>query len=312
MEIFNDVTELIGRTPIVRLRRVVSQGMAEVCLKLESHNPGGSVKDRAAHSMIKDAEQRGLLKPGGLIIEPTSGNTGIGLSMVAAARGYRAIIVMPASASRERVALMQGFGADVVLSPAEKGMMGAVELAQDLMTNHPDAWMPDQFRNPANPEAHRQGTALEIIRQTGGQLDAFVATAGTGGTITGTGQKLKELLPHVQVFVVEPASSPVLSGGTPGQHRIPGMGPGFVPDVLDQTIYERILQVTDDAALKMARRLMAEEGLLVGPSSGASVWAALQIAAELGPGKRVVAIAPDTGERYVSTDLFGPSEQSTA
>ncbi|MDA8344189.1 MAG: cysteine synthase A [Thermaerobacter sp.] len=304
MEIFDDVTQMIGGTPMVRLRRVVRAGMAEVCLKLESKNPGGSVKDRPALSMIDDAEARGVLQPGGLIIEPTSGNTGIGLAMVAAARGYRAIIVMPENASRERIALMQGFGADVVLSPTEQGMSGAVALATDLLAQNPDAFMPDQFANPANPEAHRRGTAMEIMRQTEGQVDAFVATAGTGGTITGIGQALKELLPAVRVFVVEPASSPVLSGGPPGRHRIPGMGPGFVPEVLDQTIYERIFQVTDEDALCMARRLMAEEGLMIGPSSGASVWASLEIATELGPGKRVVAIAPDTGERYISTELF--------
>lgn len=304
MEIYDDVTQLIGRTPLVRLHRVVGAGMAEICLKLESFNPGGSVKDRPALSMLDDAQARGLLQPGGLIIEPTSGNTGIGLAMVAAARGYRAIIVLPENASRERIALMRGFGAEVVLSPAAQGMRGGVEVAEQLLREHPGAFMPNQFGNPANPQAHRQGTAQEILQQTDGQLDAFVATAGTGGTITGTGQALKVLLPGLRVFVVEPATSPVLSGGAPGQHRIPGMGPGFIPEVLDRTIYERILQVTDENALHMTRRLMAEEGLLVGPSSGASVCAALEVAAELGPGKRVVAIAPDTGERYVSTELF--------
>ncbi len=312
MDIFDDVTQMIGRTPLVRLRRVVDEGMAEVCLKLESWNPGGSVKDRPALSMIDAAEASGTLRPGGLIIEPTSGNTGVGLAMVAAARGYRAIIVMPENASYERAALIRGFGADVVLSPAQQGMPGAVTLAAELLAQNPGAFMPGQFDNPANPEAHRRGTALEIVRQTEGHVDAFVSTAGSGGTITGAGQKLKDLLPAIRVFAVEPASSPVLSGGRPGQHRIPGMGPGFVPGVLDLQVFERILQVTDEEALTMARLLMTEEGLLLGPSSGAATCAALRIARELGPGKRVVAIAPDTGERYVSTELFEPRQGKEA
>lgn len=302
--IFADVTQLIGRTPIVRLNRLVGMNAAEVCLKLESFNPGGSVKDRPALNMIQAAEAAGLLREGTTIVEPTSGNTGIGLAMVAAARGYRTIIVMPEGASRERVRLLQAYGAEVVLSPDDQGMTGAVTKASELMAELPSAFMPQQFNNLHNPEAHRKSTALEILEATGGRLDALVASAGTGGTITGTGQELKKHLPDLRIFVVEPASSPVLSGGQPGRHKIPGMGPGFIPEVLDRTIYERIITVKDEDARNTTRELARREGLLCGPSTGAVTWAALQIAREFGPGKRVLGIAPDTGERYLSTEVF--------
>ncbi|MDI3318130.1 MAG: cysteine synthase A [Bacillota bacterium] len=309
MPIYDDVTQLIGRTPMVRLHRLPEPGSAEVLVKLESFNPGGSVKDRAALSMVEAAEAEGKLRPGSVIVEPTSGNTGIALAMVAAARGYRAVIVMPESASRERIQLLYAYGAEVVLSPEEEGMSGALRLAREIVDRTPGAFMPQQFENPANPEAHRRTTAPEILEDTGGRLDAFVASAGTGGTITGTGRELRRHLPGLLIVTVEPAGSPVLSGGKPGRSRIPGLGPGFIPAVLDRTVYDRIVDVADEEAWETTRRLAREEGLLCGPSSGAVVCAALQVAKELGPGKRVVAIAPDTGERYLSMGLFERSER---
>lgn len=305
MSIARDVTELIGRTPIVRLNRLVAQGGAEVCLKLESFNPGGSVKDRAALCMLEAAEAAGQLQPGSTIVEPTSGNTGIGLAMVAAARGYRITIVLPEGSSRERVLLLKAYGAEVVLTPDEEGMAGAVRKAEELTVSLPNAFMPQQFKNPYNPEAHRRTTAGEILEDTDGRLGALVASAGTGGTITGTAQELRRHLPGLRVFVVEPASSPVLSGGPPGRHKIPGMGPGFIPEVLDREVYDRVITVKDEDALETTRRLARLEGLLCGPSSGAVTWAALQVAQELGSGSRVLGIAPDTGERYLSTEVFG-------
>lgn len=307
MPIASNVTDLIGRTPVVRLNRLVPGGAGEVCLKLESFNPGGSVKDRASLRMLEAAEAEGLLRPGTTIVEPTSGNTGIGLAMVAAARGYQIVIVLPEGASRERVQLVRAYGATVVLTPDEEGMAGAVRKAEDLSASLPHAFMPQQFKNPHNPEAHRLSTAREILEDTEWRLDAFVASAGTGGTITGTAQELRRHLPALRVFVVEPASSPVLSGGQPGRHKIPGMGPGFIPDVLDRSVYDRIITVKDEDALETTRRLARLEGLLCGPSSGAVTWAALQVAKELGPDCRVLGIAPDTGERYLSTEVFNPS-----
>lgn len=304
MPIVDDVTQLIGHTPMVRLRRLPEPGSAELCLKLESFNPGGSVKDRAALFMIRAAEAEGRLRPGSLIVEPTSGNTGIALAMVAAARGYRALIVMPEGASRERVQLLRAYGAEVVLSPDEEGMSGAVRVAREIAESTPGAFLPQQFENPHNPEAHRRTTAPEILEATGGRLDAFVAAAGTGGTLTGTGQELRRHLPDLLVVTVEPAGSPVLSGGEPGRSRIPGLGPGFIPPVLDRSVYDRIVDVSDEEAWQTTRRLAREEGLLCGPSSGAVVFAALRVARELGPGKRVVAVAPDTGERYLSMGVF--------
>lgn len=302
--IVNSVIELIGDTPAVALRRLTGPEDAEVLVKLEKMNPSGSVKDRAASGLLMDAEARGLIKPGSLIVEPTSGNTGIGLAMYAAARGYRLILVMPDNMTAERISLLRAYGAEVVLTPAAERMPGAIAKARELLEQNPGSYMPNQFENPANPNIHRTTTALEILEQTDGLLDAFVATSGTGGTITGTGEVLKEKLPGLYVAVVEPAGSPVLSGGQPGPHKLVGTSPGFVPQILNTSIYDEIVQVKDEDALETTRRLARLEGLLVGPSSGASVWAALQIARRLGPGKRVLCIAPDTGERYLSMDIF--------
>jgi len=302
--IVTTVAELIGGTPAVRLRRMAEPGAAEVLVKLERFNPSGSVKDRAAFALIEDAEKRGVIRPGDTIIEPTSGNTGIGLAMNAAARGYRLILVMPDNMSRERIAIVRAYGAEVVLTPAAERMPGAIRKAEELRVSIPRSYIPNQFENPANPDIHRVTTAREILEQTGGRLDAFVASSGTGGTITGTGEALKAALPGLRVAVVEPAGSPVLSGGCPGPHKLVGTSPGFVPNNLNTAVYDEIVQVADDDALGTMRRLAREEGLLLGPSSGASVWAAMGIARRLGAGKRVLCIAPDTGERYLSMDVF--------
>lgn len=304
MRIAASVADLIGHTPLIQLNRLPGPRSAQVCLKLESFNPGRSVKDRPALNMIVSAEKAGRLAPGSVIIEPTSGNTGIGLAMVAAVRDYRTVIIMPENASRERVGMLRAYGAEVVLTPEDEGMTGAVRRAEEMAAEVPGAFIPGQFENDANPEAHRQSTAPEILKDTDGRLDAFVASAGTGGTITGTGQELRRHLPGLKIYVVEPASSPVLSGGKPGRHKIPGMGPGFIPEVLDRSIYDEIITVRDEHALEITRRLACEEGILAGPSTGAVTWAALQIARRLGEGKRVVGLAPDTGERYLSTDVF--------
>jgi cysteine synthase A len=302
--IVQSVIDLIGDTPAVQLQRLTGPEDADVFVKLEMMNPSGSVKDRAAFGLLNDAEARGLIKPGSLIVEPTSGNTGIGLAMYAAAKGYRLILVMPDNMTAERIALLRGYGAEVVLTPAAERMPGAIAKARDLIADNPGSYLPNQFENNANPDIHRTTTAIEIIEQTGGRLDAFVATAGTGGTITGTGEVLKSKLSGLYVAVVEPAGSPVLSGGQPGAHKLVGTSPGFVPRILNTSVYDEIIQVTDEDALETTRRLARLEGLLVGPSSGASVWAALQIARRLGRGKRVLCIAPDTGERYLSMDIF--------
>jgi cysteine synthase A len=300
----DNITDLIGKTPLVRLNRLPSPGDAEVYVKLEKFNPGGSVKDRTAYSMIRAAEEAGKLKPGATIVEPTSGNTGIGLALVGAARGYRTILVMPDTMSQERINILKAYGAVVVLSPGHERMPGAIRVAKEILEKTPGAFMPLQFENEANPEVHRRTTAREIIEQMGDRLDAFVATAGTGGTITGTGEVLKQHYPNLYIAVVEPKGSPVLAGGQPGPHKIPGTSPGFIPPILNQDIYDEIFHVTDEDAAETARKLARLEGILVGPSSGASVWTALQVARRLGKGKRVVCIAPDTGERYLSTDLF--------
>ncbi|GMK41085.1 cysteine synthase [Paenibacillus sp. CCS19] len=302
--IVQSITDLIGDTPAIRLRRLVTDQDAEVLVKLEKLNPSGSVKDRAASALIADAERRGMIAVGGTIIEPTSGNTGIGLAMNAAAKGYRLILVMPDNMSVERIKMLQAYGAEVVLTPASERMPGAIAKALELQKDIPNSFIPNQFENHANPDVHRTTTALEIMEQTEGRLDAFVATAGTGGTITGTGEALKERLPNLYVAVVEPQGSPVLSGGSPGPHKLVGTSPGFVPSILNTTIYNEIIQVSDEHAIDTMRRLARLEGILVGPSSGASVWAALNIAKRLGPGKRVLCIAPDTGERYLSMDIF--------
>ena len=295
-----DVLELIGMTPVVRLNKVVHRESAEVWAKLESFNPGGSVKDRIALSMVEAAERQGLLKPGYTIVEPTSGNTGIGLAMVAAVKGYRLILVMPETMSLERRALFRAYGAALVLTPGGEGMQGAIRKAEELVAEHPTYFSPMQFDNPANPEIHRRTTAREILEQMEGRLDAFVAGVGTGGTLTGVGEVLKKELPGCQVVAVEPAASAVLSGGEPGPHRIQGIGAGFVPAVLNRAVIDRIIPVSDQDAVRFMRRLAREEGLLVGISAGAVAWAARQVAKELGPGRRVLAVLPDTGERYLS------------
>jgi cysteine synthase A len=300
------VVDVVGDTPLVRLNRVVPAGTARVVAKLESLNPGGSVKDRIAVAMIEEAERSGKLRPGATIVEPTSGNTGIGLAMVAAARGYRLILTMPEDMSLERRQLLARFGADLHLTPAVEGMTGAVFAAQELLRQHPDYFMPQQFENPANPEIHARTTAREILAQTaqaGITIDAFVAGVGTGGTITGVGRVLKREIPGVLVVGVEPARSPVLQGGRPRPHMIQGIGASFVPGVLDRSVLDRIVTVQDHEATVMTGRLAREEGLLVGISAGANVVAAGRIAAELGSGKTVVTILPDTGERYLSVEL---------
>jgi cysteine synthase A len=297
------VLDLVGNTPLVRLRRVVPEGSAEVLGKMESLNPAGSVKDRIALSMIEDAEERGLIKPGDTIVEPTSGNTGVGLAMVAAVKGYRLILTMPEDMSVERRKLFSRYGAKLVLTPAIEGMSGAVYAAQELVEKNPGYFMPQQFNNPANPEIHRRTTAREILRATAGRLDAFVAGVGTGGTITGVGEVLKKLDPRILVVAVEPARSPVLAGGKAGLHAIQGIGASFVPGVLNREVIDEIIAVRDEDALEMTRRLTSKEGLLVGISAGANVHASLAVARRLGAGKRVVTILPDTGERYLSVNL---------
>ena len=295
--------DLVGNTPLVRLDKIRPAGSAEIVAKLESLNPGGSVKDRIALAMVEDAEAKGLLKPGGTIVEPTSGNTGVGLAMVAAAKGYKLILTMPDDYSVERRKLVQRYGAQLILTPAIEGMTGAVFTAEELVAKNPGYYMPQQFDNPANPEAHRRTTAQEILRDTDGRLDAFVAGVGTGGTITGVGEVLKEKVPGVIVVAVEPSRSPVLAGGKPGLHAIQGIGASFVPSVLNREVYDELIAVKDDEAIDMAKRITREEGLLVGISSGANVFAALKIAQRLGAGKRVVTLLPDTGERYLSVNF---------
>jgi len=296
-----NVLELIGRTPLVRLNRLPKPDGATVVAKVESLNPGGSVKDRIALSMVEDAEHRGLLRPGGTLVEPTSGNTGIGLALAAAVKGYRLILTMPDDMSVERQRLLARLGAEIHLTPAIEGMTGAVFAAQELVREHPDYVMPQQFQNPANPEAHRRGTALEILEALGEQrLDVFVAGVGTGGTLTGVGEVLKEKIPGVRVVAVEPARSPVLSGGRARPHAIQGIGASFVPGVLNRDIIDEIMTVRDEDAIAWSRRLAREEGLLVGISAGAAAFAACAAAATLAPSQLVLTVLPDTGERYLS------------
>jgi len=303
--IADNVTELIGNTPLVRLNKITVGLGAEVLAKLEFQNPGGSVKDRIALSMIAAAEAAGLIGPDTILVEPTSGNTGIGLAMVAAAKGYRCTLVMPDTMSMERRKLLRAFGAELVLTPGSEGMRGAIRLATEMAASDPRYFMPQQFENPANPEVHRRTTAEEIWQDTEGRLDIFVAGVGTGGTITGVGQVLKPRLPGLRIVAVEPADSPVLSGGKPGPHKIQGIGAGFVPGILDMSLVDEIVQVTNDEAISMARRLPVEEGILVGISSGAAIHAALQVAGRPeSAGKRIVVIVPSYGERYLSTALF--------
>ena len=306
--IYSSADELIGSTPLLEVRNIErEEGMkARVLVKLEYFNPAGSVKDRVAKAMIDDAEEKGLLKPGSVIIEPTSGNTGIGLASVAAARGYRAIIVMPETMSVERRQLMKAYGAELVLSEGSKGMKGAIAKADELAKEIPGAFIPGQFVNPANPAAHYAATGPEIWADTDGQVDIFVAGVGTGGTITGVGQYLKEQNPAVKVVAVEPASSPVLSEGRSGAHMIQGIGAGFVPEVLDTGVYDEIVPVTNEDALSTGRRMGRSEGVLVGISSGAALWAAVELAKRPeNAGKTIVALLPDTGDRYLSTPMYG-------
>ncbi len=299
----DNVLDLIGRTPIVRLSRILSPGMAVVWAKLERQNPGGCVKERIGLSMIEAAERSGKLKSGGLIVEPTSGNTGIGLAMVAAYKGYRLILVMPDSLSIERRKLFQAYGADLVLTPGEEGIKAAIAKAEEIAAENPGAVMPNQFENPANPEVHYQTTGPEILAQVP-DLDAFVAGVGTGGTITGVGRRFREEAPHVKIFAVEPAGSPVLSGGEAGEHKIQGIGAGFKPPVMNMDVVSEVIRVESEAAWEMTRRLARQEGLLVGISSGAATVAALEVAERLGADKNVVVVLPDTGERYLSTPVF--------
>ncbi|WP_405176267.1 cysteine synthase A [Paenibacillus sp. FSL H8-0261] len=302
--VVNNITELIGNTPVVRLNRLTTPQDADLYVKLERFNPSGSVKDRAAYNLILQAELAGLLKPGGTIIEPTSGNTGIGLAMNAAAKGYKAILVMPDNMTKERINILKAYGAEVVLTPAAERMPGAITKAIELGKEVANSFIPQQFENKANPDIHRTTTAIEIMEQMEGKLDVFVASSGTGGTITGTGEVLREQLPDIRILVVEPQGSPVLSGGKPGPHKLVGTSPGFIPTILNTKVYDEIVQVSDEDALNTVRMLAAQEGILLGPSGGAAVWTALQEARCLGAGKRVLCIAPDAGERYLSMGIF--------
>jgi cysteine synthase A len=303
-KIYDNITELIGNTPLVRLNRVVPEGSAEVVVKLESFNPLSSVKDRIAISMVNEAEKAGEIKPGDTIVEATSGNTGIGLAFVAAAKGYKCTLVMPDTMSVERRKLLQALGAELLLTPGPMGIKEAQRVAGEYAARTPGAWLSRQFDNPANLKIHRETTAREVLRDTGGKLDAFVAGVGTGGTVTGVGQILRKESPNTIVVSVEPIESQVLKGGTHSPHKIQGIGAGMIPSIYDANVVDRITDVKFEDAVGVARRLSQEEGIFVGISAGAVAWAALEIAKELGPGKRVVAVLPDTGERYLSTALF--------
>ncbi|MBU1148108.1 MAG: cysteine synthase A [Candidatus Omnitrophica bacterium] len=304
-KIYNNITETIGNTPLVRLNKITKDCEAQILVKLESFNPAGSVKDRIGFSMIKDAEEKGLLKPGGTIIEPTSGNTGIGLAFIAAAKGYKLIITMPDTMSVERRDLLRLFDAEIMLTPGEKGMKGAIEKAEELIKKAPGAFMPQQFKNPANPKIHRETTAEEIWNDTDGKVDILVSGVGTGGTLTGVGQVIKQRKKDFKVVAVEPFDSPVISGGSSGPHKIQGIGAGFIPDVLDKNLIDEVIKVKNEDAFSAARSLAKKEGILAGISSGAALYAALQIGSRPeNKSKIIVVILPDTGERYISTALF--------
>ncbi|TLS34992.1 cysteine synthase A [Pseudalkalibacillus caeni] len=308
MKVGNSITDLIGNTPIVKLNRMTSAEDADVYLKLEFMNPGSSVKDRIALAMIEAAEKDGNLKAGDTIIEPTSGNTGIGLAMVAAAKGYQAVLVMPDTMSMERRNLLRAYGAKLVLTPGAEGMGGAIRKAEELAKEH-GYFMPQQFKNEANPAIHRKTTGKEIIEEMGDQLDAFISGIGTGGTITGAGEALREKYENIKIVAVEPTDSPVLSGGKPGPHKIQGIGAGFVPDILKTDIYDEIITVKNEEAFEYARKAARQEGILGGISSGAAIYAALKVAKQLGKGKKVLAVIPSNGERYLSTPLYQFEEQ---
>jgi len=314
-KIAGSLTELIGNTPLLELKKYEAEEQvdAHIIAKLESFNPASSVKDRIGFAMIKDAEDKGFLTKDSVIIEPTSGNTGIALAFVAAARGYRIILTMPDTMTLERRALLKAYGAELVLTPGAKGMSGAIAAAGELLAEHPGAFMPQQFENPANPEVHRKTTAEEVWKDTDGKIDIFVAAVGTGGTVTGVGEILKQRKPDVKVYAVEPAASPVLSGGQPGPHKIQGTGAGFVPKVLNTAIYEEVIKVSNEDALDSARKLATNEGILVGISAGANAWAAWDVARRPeNRGKLVVTVLCDTGERYLSSVLFAEPEGQTA
>ena len=307
MKTYKNITDLIGNTPLVELNNITNKNelLANVYGKVEFFNPGGSIKDRIAKAMIEDAEKQGILKEGSVIIEPTSGNTGIGLAMVAASKGYRIIITMPSTMSIERRNLMKAYGAEVVLTDGAKGMKGAIEEAERLANEIPNSFMPKQFDNKINPEIHFKTTGPEIWNDTDGNIDIFVAGVGTGGTISGIGRYLKSKNPRVKIIAVEPLSSPVLSGGKPGSHKIQGIGAGFVPNTLDTSIFDEIIKVENEDALEMGRNIAKKQGVLVGISSGANVWASIEVAKRIeNKGKTIVTILPDTGERYLSTAMF--------
>ncbi len=298
------ITEGIGKTPLVRLNRLSPDGGASIFGKVEFFNPGGSVKDRICLNMIDEAERQGHLKPGGTLVEATSGNTGIGLALVSAVRGYKLILVMPESMSMERASLLSSYGAQLILTPAWEGMKGSIKEAESIVAQNSDYYMPNQFSNPANPAIHRKTTAPEIWEALEGKIDAFVAAVGTGGTITGCGEVFKDRSSSIKIIAVEPAGSPVLSGGEPGPHKIQGIGAGFIPQVLNRSILDRVITVTDEDAYQTTKLLAKKEGLLVGISTGANVFAARQVAEELGPGKNVVTVLCDTGERYLSIEKY--------
>ncbi|MFO7818962.1 MAG: cysteine synthase A [Halanaerobacter sp.] len=306
--IFDNVTELIGETPLVRLNKLTAADSAEVVAKLESFNPGGSIKDRVALNMIEEAEKAGLLEPGDTIIEPTSGNTGIGLALVGRAKGYNVILAMPESMSQERRKILKAYGAEIILTAGEGGMSGSIDKAKQLAQENEDYFMPQQFENQANPDVHRKTTAQEILKETAGELDAFVAGVGTGGTITGTGAVLKEEA-CAEIIAVEPTDSAVISGGKSGSHKIQGIGAGFIPEVLAVDLIDKVVKIDDEEAQQTARDLASQEGILAGISAGAAVAAALKVADKLDKEQRVVVIVPDTGERYLSTSLFNPLDK---
>ncbi len=303
-KVYENALELIGNTPIVRLNKVVEKNSATVLAKLEMFNPGASVKDRIAFNMVEQAEKKGLLKPGCVIVEPTSGNTGIGLAIVGAVKGYKVILTMPEAMSQERIQILESFGAQVVMTPARDGMVGAVEKAREIVAATPSAFMPQQFMNPDNPGAHKKTTAKEILHDVEGEIHAFVAGVGTGGTLTGVGEVLKKQFPNIRIVAVEPATSAILSGGKPGPHMIQGIGAGFVPDVLNRKIVDEIIAVEDQEAYKMSKRLSKEEGIFAGISCGAACVGALKVAKSLGAGKTVVTLFPDSGERYLSLEPY--------